>query len=112
MMASTLIRGNPMLSYAELQVILAKAANIMNNRPIGVKSLSEDSCNVVTPNQILIGRTSTSDLGSNEVVEENLSKSSKYQEELLNMWWKMWFHQVFPNLVPYAKHKDTNAMKI
>ena len=99
------------LNYAELQVVLAKAADIANNRPIGVKSLNEGDIQAITPNMLLLGRTSTI---SNTEVEDGDEDSQhvlpgrlSYLEQLLSDWWSQWNRQVFPNLVPYQSYKDT-----
>merc|ERR1711867_296357 len=39
MLASTVNSEKPTLNYAELATLLAKAANIVNDRPIGVKNV-------------------------------------------------------------------------
>ena len=105
-MVSSLIGIKPTLSYAELSVVLARAASIVNDRPIGVRALTEEDIVPITPNQLLLGRTSTR---SREVEEEDLSenggRSGRYQEELLTTWWKLWRVQVFPHLVPYPSYK-------
>ena len=53
------VNEKPTVSYVELQVFLAKAANILNDRPLGIRSLTEDDLVPLTPNQLLLGRTST-----------------------------------------------------
>ena len=53
MMNSTLIGTKPTLSYAELCTTLARAASIINDRPIGVRSLSEDEIVPLTVNQLI-----------------------------------------------------------
>ena len=53
MLASTLIAGKPTLLYAEIQTIMARAANIINDRPIGVQNLTETTVQVIMPNKLL-----------------------------------------------------------
>ena len=101
--------GETSLTFAELQVVLSGAADIANNRPVGVRNLNEGDLQAITPNMLLIGRTSTV---ANEVVEEKedeeqmLPHRLTYLNELLDAWWSQWNHQVFPNLVPYQRFKD------
>ena len=59
LLANTIITEKPTLNYAELQALLSRAANIVNYRPIGVKSLTEDELVPLTVNQLLLGRTAT-----------------------------------------------------
>ena len=98
------------LTFAELQVVLARAADIANNRPVSVRSLNEGDLQAVTPNMLLLGRTST--IANDKVVEEKedeeqmLPHRLAYLNELLDAWWAQWNQQVFPNLVPYQRFKD------
>ena len=55
MLASTVNGDKPVLNYAELGTLLAKVANVINNRPIGVKGLTEDELVPITVNQLLLG---------------------------------------------------------
>ena len=88
------------LTFAELQVVLARAADIANNRPVGVRSLNKGDLQAITINMLLLGRTSTV---ANEVVEEKedeeqmLPHRLAYLNELLDAWWSQWNRQVFPN---------------
>ena len=49
----------PTLGYAELQVLLQQAANITNDRPVGLHQLMEDELVPLTVNQLLLGRNSS-----------------------------------------------------
>ena len=104
MMASTLIGGKPTIAYAALMVVLTRAASVVNDRPLGLRSLTDDDMVAITPNQLLIGRTSTSQRVPAEEEVNDYGRSSKYQEELLNTWWNLWKIQVFPHLLPYPSY--------
>ena len=56
LLANTIVSEKPTLHYAELQTLLSRAANIVNDRPIGVRSLTEDELVPLTVNQLLLGR--------------------------------------------------------
>ena len=71
MLTSTVNGEKPTLNYAELGTLLAKAANIVNDRPIGVKSLTEDELVPLTVNQLLLGRTSSSPPPDHKMPGEN-----------------------------------------
>ena len=47
------------MNYCEMQALLADMMDRMNNRPIGLKTLTEQDLVPLTPNCLLIGRTST-----------------------------------------------------
>ena len=58
LLTNTLIQDKPTLGYADLQVLLQQAANIMNDRPVGLHELTEDELIPLTVNQLLLGRNS------------------------------------------------------
>ena len=59
MLASTINGEKLTLNYTELATLLTKAANIVNDRPIGIKNITEDELVPLTINQLLLGRTSS-----------------------------------------------------
>ena len=101
----------PTLNYAELGTLLAKAANIINDRPIGVKNLSEDELVPLTVNQLLLGRTSSTPPPDSELPKEDFRAAGMYLHNLTQMWWRLWMEQGFATLLPYYRHKDTKRHK-
>ena len=104
------------LNYAELQTLLASCANTMNDRPVGVRFLSEEDYVPVTVNQLLLGRTSTTagsfDLATavdGEMVENRatLSRRMKYLSELETAWWRQFHCQAFSSLLPFHGYKES-----
>ena len=107
MLATTMAGDKPTLSYAELVTVLAQAANIVNDRPIWARVLTEGDVVPLTVNQLLLGRTSTTSMEARELGEENEYKvSSKHVDHLLDTWWSLWRQQGFASLLPYNKIKD------
>ena len=106
-MVGSTINAKPTVTYAELQVFLARAAGIVNDRPLGLRSFTGEDLVPLTPNQLLLGRTGVSPPVYSSEQIENFEMRNKYQEELLDIWWKQWFVQVFPNLLPYQRYKDS-----
>ena len=107
---STLVNGKPTLTYAELATVLAQVANIVNDRPIWAKVLTEGDLVPLTVNQLLLGRTSTSPLCEQEEGEmpdeRDFMASSGFVNNVLNTWWSLWKQQGFASLLPYNKLKD------
>merc|ERR1711867_140007 len=101
----------PTLNYAELGTLLAKAANIVNDRPIGVKNITEDDLVPLTVNQLLLGRTSSTPPPDHKMPGENYRASNMYLHNLTQKWWNLWMEQGFPTLLPYYKYKDTKRHK-
>ena len=103
------INGNKsLISYGDMQGLLADIMNRMNDRPIGLKSLTETDLVPLTPNCLLIGRTSSSvSCGNNgDCQEENYPKRLNYCQELSDYWHREFEKQVFFNLLPYQRYKD------
>ena len=98
------------LNYTELCSLLARAANIINDRPLGVRHHggAEGELVPITPNLLLLGKTS-SEVQDEERYEEGpdkFTKRQKHMEELLSLWWSMWYAQVFDSLFPFNKWKE------
>merc|ERR1712120_68975 len=103
LLANTIVSEKPTLHYAELQTVLSRAANIVNDRPIGVRSLTEDELVPLTVNQLLLGRTSTVEPAQVEVDPEGYVAADQYLNELMSTWWKMWKQRALPHLLPYYR---------
>ena len=104
------INGNKSLvSYGEMQALLADMMDRMNNRPIGLKTLTEHDLVPLTPNCLLLGRTSTriAALDDAEYLVEDYPRRLRYCQELIQFWNREFEKQVFYNLLPYQKYKDT-----
>ena len=91
------------LNFAELDSIFAQVANIVNQRPIGVKTVSEDDMHPITPNDLLLGRAHNKSPDVKYDTGETLTRRQEVMEELTDAWWESWYKQVFPSLVPYPK---------
>jgi hypothetical protein len=92
----TLLGDAPTLNYSELQVILTEAANIANDRPIGVKTLTEEDLLPLTVNHLLLGRNSLHTISYDESGElRNMDEMAEYHAQLLKSWWTKWREQGF-----------------
>ena len=96
------------LNYAEFASLLNQCANTINDRPIGVrhhKNKTEGEIMPLTPNLLLLGRTSTTLPTKSDVEETNFTRRVSFIKELEESWWNMWFRQVFESLFPLPKWK-------
>ena len=95
-------------SYSETACLLARAADVINNRPLGLRhhgSGSPDLC-VITPNLLLQGsRTCIAETHGNDFAKDmaNLSLRLEFVEKSFEEWWKLWISAVWPSLVPYKR---------
>lgn len=82
--AMNLSIGN-ILQYGELHTVLFEMANLINERPIGIKLGSDiNSGSNLSPNDLLLGRTNNR--AREGYVDDNnsFSKSYKYSNEIVN----------------------------
>ena len=88
------------------------ATSIINDRPIGVRHLSEEEIVPLTVNQLLLGRSTTlTRVAFTEIAQENYMAANDYQEELLSQWWNRWKVIGLPHMIPYQRFKDAKRHK-
>ena len=99
--------------YSELACLLARAADIINDRPLGLRhhsKASPDLC-VVTPNLLLQGsRTCEAVEHDGDFAKDmaNLSVRLGFMQKSFEEWWHRWITAVWPSLVPYRRWKTTH----
>ena len=89
------------VSPLELQTILMEIANICSERPIGLSKPREDgSYTIITPNQLLLGR-SINKLPDDTEIAESLPVASCYriQNIVTTDFWRLWSREVSPGLM-------------
>ena len=100
------------LSFSELACLLARAADTINQRPLGLRhhsSATTDLC-VVTPNLLLQGsRTCAAEEHDGDFEKDmaNLGMRLNFIETSFAQWWQLWISAVWPSLVPYRRWKTT-----
>ena len=97
--------GDSRVTPVELQTILMEVANICNERPIGLsKPRADGSYVLITPNQLLLGRSS-SVLPDDTKLAEEMPVASRYRlvNHVTTSFWKMWSSNVSPGLVVRQK---------
>jgi len=101
------------LNYAELDTLFSSVANIVNQRPIAVRSFTEEDCHAITPNDLLLQRTKNTIPGVVYGTDDSITKRQEVLRELEQAWWDMWIVQALPHLVPYKKWKQEHrAMQV
>ena len=102
--------GPSRLTPSELQTVLFEAANLTNERPIGVNRTpnSDGSFTVITPNSLLLGRSLNS-VPDDAELAAHLKKSDRYElvQHITSEFWKQWVKQVVPEKVIRQKWHDT-----
>ena len=108
--------GSSRLSPTELQTVLFEAANLSNERPIGViKTPSADgNFHVLTPNSLLLGRSKNSVPDDTELSLQ-LKRSDRYQlvQTITSDFWNRWVQQVTPEKIIRQKwHESGRNVKL
>ena len=106
--------GDSRVTPLELQTILFEIADICNERPITAAKPREDgSYCLVTPNQLLMGR-SINKLPDDVEVADNLPMASRYRlvAHVTSVFWQRWSAEVSPSLIVRQKwHVKTRNLQ-
>ena len=97
-------------TYDELVTLLARVSCSLNSRPLALSSVSgsdeqEDNLMVITPNHMLLGRSSTSSLPMDYDPEDKFCQRVNFVAALEQDWWERWLKTVMPSLLPARKWK-------
>ena len=74
------------VNYAELDTLFSSIANILNQRPIAIKSFTEDDIHNITPNFLLLGRSKNTVPGVMYGTDDNISKRQEAMKQLEEVW--------------------------
>ena len=93
--------GAKNLSFSEFQTVMRKLTNSINDRPLGIKTNGEGEILPLTPNSLLLGRSSLQPHSLVDSEDENrLVRRTKFVEEVEQSWWRIWFVQCWKDLFP------------
>ena len=98
------------LSYPELVTLLAKITYTVNSRPLGLTNISpssqqEDSLQPLTPNMMLLARSSNTSPPLDYSSEDRFCSRLAYVSQVEKEWWDLWIRQVLPTLFSYRRWK-------
>ena len=91
--------GDHVLSFPELQTFIFEAANLVNERPIAVNRSDLDDGSYLCPNDLLLGRASSSVPGESFEECTNPKKRFAFIQLLVDCFWKKWIRDFFPYLM-------------
>ena len=104
--------GNQVLTLSEMQTVLYESANLVNERPIGRHPNSADDGVYLSPNDLLLGRSS-SEVPSGQF-NNFVSKQVRYRfvQNIVNSFWQKWTRDYFPSLIIRQKwHTARRSVK-
>ena len=98
------------LSFSELNTLLAEIAFTVNSRPLGLRNVSGESSQAdylqpLTPNQLLLGRSNDDGPVLDFSSDDRFSRRLSYVTQVYNVWWDKWIRQVLPTLMPVKRWK-------
>ena len=100
----TMIVGDTILTYGELQTLLFGIANLLNERPIGIKPGSDIELGTyLCPNDLILGRSSIAVPPGPMDESDQISKRLDFVDKVLNSFWKKWQRDYFPTLLVRQK---------
>ena len=110
---STLAQAlNPgvVLTYDELVTLLARISCSINSRPLGLSNISpndqqEDILQPITPNHMLLGRSSPESPPLEYSESDKFCQRLAYVAAVEEEWWQRWISTVLPTLLPARKWK-------
>ena len=94
--------GNSRLSVPEILTVFTESANMINERPIGYMPSPDSHINILTPNSLLLGRSSAQNPGGYDPDPTPQSRLSLV-ENITNQFWKSWTELYVPMLVKQSK---------
>ncbi|XP_064629259.1 uncharacterized protein LOC135488551 [Lineus longissimus] len=95
--------GDQCLASMELQTVLFEVTDLVNSRPIGRSTNDPDDGPYLSPNDLLLGRASTTIPQGPFRETKNPRHRFEFCQKLVERWWVRWYQDVFPNLVPRRK---------
>ncbi len=97
---------NRVCTKGELDTLMSDVMFLVNSRPLMLKAGSDPwSGGPITPLHLIGGRATMGIPSLGVDVKPALTKRLRFLEETKQQFWKKWFHQVFPHLVPCYKWK-------
>ena len=112
--------GESVLSLNELNTLMVEIANLVNERPIGLKPNSVTDTEFLSPNSILLGRCS-SRISAGPFQPDNIftdnpkSVHTRFHlvQAIANQFWKVWQKIYFPSLLVRQKwHTGQRNLKV
>ena len=105
--AISLAVGNSRLSGPELLTVMTETANLINERPIGYIPSNDSVISVLTPNSLLLGRSTSINPGGYEPNPSLRSRVTLIQQ-VTDQFWQNWTRLYAPTLVNQSKWRSSD----
>ena len=99
--------GSNVLTFSELQTIIFEISNLLNERPIGMKSSNPVKMDYLCPNDLILGRASSSVPPGSFDEKCNPNRRYKFCQTIITDIWKRWHRLYFDTLIVQQKWHTT-----
>ena len=82
----TTLASQTTLTFAEMDTLFCSVADTVNQRPIAVKSFTDDDIHAITPNDMLLGRSRNSVPGATFSSGESVTRRQETIREIEQLW--------------------------
>ncbi|XP_068222095.1 uncharacterized protein [Palaemon carinicauda] len=94
----TIAIGDNILTFSKLQTTLYEIANLLNERPIGIKpGCDPELGRYLCPNDLLLGRTQNAVLKGEFERFPSQDSRLKFHEGITDTFWRKWMRDFFPH---------------
>ena len=91
------------LTPAEYLTVAYEIANLVNERPIGSRPAPDSPINILTPNLLLLGRSTAKNPGFDQTCLGNLNTRYLLVRSVTDLFWKRWSELFAPSLTKQIK---------
>ena len=95
----TIAVGDQVLSFPELQTVIFEAANLVNERPIGIYNRNIEDGTYLSPNDLLLGRASARVPAGPFKEYTSFKQRHAFVQSIVDSFWKRWQRDFFPRLI-------------
>ena len=104
-----------LLDFHQFSATLSLVSSILNSRPLSVRTTPDGDFLAISPRDVLLGRASRSQQSLEKGLDDlrnfeddqNLDRVEDAQAKIIAEWRRKWLAQVFPDLVPRTKWKQS-----
>ena len=97
--------GQSIVTFNELQTVLFKCANLINERLVGVNNAKEQDFSYLCPNDVV--RKKFISCTDRCCKTNSLIKRVLFLESLVDSFWRKWTHNYFPSILVQQKWHHT-----
>jgi len=104
--------GEHRVTFSEMQTVCFEAANLANERPIGIKPGQYSECAYLCPNDLLLGRATSKAPVGPWSEKKSISRRFRFIQSVIDMFWKKWTLLYFPHMIIQRKwHHEARNIK-